>query len=152
MAISIDADGNYRTTSNNKSYFVTRSDLKKLRELAQMHCTVQEIADIFGCTRDTIYKNAEVMAIIKEEKAKTNYNLRKRMQQRAEYDGENATLLNISQSALEWLHKWRLGDREKTAIIETDAPKSFLPPAVRKTTVTETIELIKPESEDTNEE
>ena len=116
------------TTNNNLLFFKTEHDLKKVREMAEMHCTMQEIADVFGCSRQALYDREDVLAIIKEAKAAKKFSLRKAMFMRAVYDGDDQTRLAISQKALEHCHKWYLDQRDQATQAQEEKPSTFLPP------------------------
>ena len=116
-------------SSSSKRIFTTEDELKKLYEYAAMHCTITEMAHIFGCSRDVFYQRPDLMEIIEKAKNETKSKIRTRMIQRALYDGNDEFFLNLSQRALEWVSKWYLDQRD-TAIKESeDTQNTFLPPA-----------------------
>jgi len=109
--------------------FTTPEELQKLYEAAANHCTITEMAHIFGCSRDTFYKRPDLLELIEKAKNETKRKIRSRMIERALYDGNDEFFLNLSQRALEWVSKWYLDQRD-TATKETEETQNtFLPPA-----------------------
>jgi hypothetical protein len=77
-------------------------DTELLRELAMMHCTVEEIAAHFRCSRETIY--ARFSDVLREGKEDGKCSLRRLM-------WKSANAGNIHMQI--WLSKQLLGYRDK---------------------------------------
>ena len=114
---------------NPKRFFTTEEELNELRDAAAMHCSITEMAHMFGCSRDTFYQRTELMELIEEARSSTKKKLRKLMITRALYDGNDEFLISISQKALEHCHKWYLDHRDTIAKETEETQNTFLPPA-----------------------
>ena len=84
-------------------------DIEQVRRLARLHCSMQEMADFFGCHRDTLHNNFS--AEIDKGKAEGNISLRRKQWQMAVEKGNVVMLI--------WLGKQMLGQRNE--IIESDS-------------------------------
>lgn len=78
-------------------------DPEQVEKLASLHCTVQEIADFFECSRDTIERRFRVQ--IQKGRASGKITLRRKQWQAAEKG-------NVSM--LIWLGKNILGQKDKS--------------------------------------
>ena len=84
-------------------------DAEQVTRLARLHCTMQEMADFFGCHRDTLHNNFS--AEITKGRAEGNISLRRKQWQMAVEKGNVVMLI--------WLGKQMLGQRNE--IIESDS-------------------------------
>ena len=89
-------------------------DETTVRRLAEIHCTVEEIASVVGCSKDTLERR--FADIIDEGKAEGKSSLR-RMQWEAAQKGNTAILI--------WLGKQLLGQKD-TANPFGDNPASII--------------------------
>jgi AraC-like DNA-binding protein len=80
-------------------------DERQIRELAKIHCTMEEIAAVMGCSVDTLERR--FADIIKEERSIGKSSLR-RWQFKAAQSGNSALLI--------WLGKQYLNQRDKEDI------------------------------------
>jgi len=87
-------------------------DPETVRKLARLHCTMQEMADFFGCHRDTLHNNFS--AEIAKGKAEGNISLRRKQWQIAVEKGNPVMLI--------WLGKQMLGQVNERLDTDTDAP------------------------------
>ena len=88
---------------------------EQVRKLAGLHCSVDEISDILGCGRDTIYRH------YKEEldKGRAEGRMRLRtMQFKSAQSGSAATLI--------WLGKQILGQKDQQEIAVVDEEEKRL--------------------------
>ena len=94
---------------------ILQIDGEQVRKLAAMHCTVQEIADFFGCSRETVYKrfSPELTA----GRAQGKMDLRTQ-QFKAARNGSAA--MNI------WLGKQYLGQKDQQEIVAVDEEEKRL--------------------------
>jgi AraC-like DNA-binding protein len=83
-------------------------DAEQVKRLARLHCTMQEMADFFGCHRDTLHNNFS--AEIDKGRSEGNISLRRKQWQMAVEKGNVVMLI--------WLGKQMLGQRNE--IIESD--------------------------------
>lgn len=88
-------------------------DEATVRKLAEIHCTVEEIASVVGCSKDTLERRFS--ELIEEGKAEGKSSLR-RMQWGAAEKGNTAMLI--------WLGKQLLGQKD-TASPFGDNPASI---------------------------
>ena len=116
---------------NEKRFFTTEEELKSLQEHASMHCSITEMAHIFGCSRDVFYQREDLKELIEKARNETKMKLRKLMIRRALYDGNDEYLLGLSQKALEHCHKWYLDQRDTVAKEQEDTQNTFLPPSAQ---------------------
>ena len=84
-------------------------DAEQVKRLARLHCTMQEMADFFGCHRDTLHNNFS--AEIDKGRSEGNISLRRKQWQMAVEKGNVVMLI--------WLGKQMLGQRNE--IIESDS-------------------------------
>ena len=84
-------------------------DPEQVRKLAALHCTVDELADILGCGRDTIYRHYK--AELDKGRAEGRMRLRT-MQFKSANSG--------SASMQIWLGKQILGQRDQQEIVNID--------------------------------
>jgi hypothetical protein len=84
-------------------------DAEQVKRLARLHCTMQEMADFFGCHRDTLHNNFS--AEIDKGRSEGNISLRRKQWQVAVENGNPVMLI--------WLGKQMLGQRNE--IIESDS-------------------------------
>jgi AraC-like DNA-binding protein len=84
-------------------------DPEQVTRLARLHCTMQEMADFFGCHRDTLHNNFS--AEIDKGRSEGNISLRRKQWQMAVEKGNVVMLI--------WLGKQMLGQRNE--IIESDS-------------------------------
>ena len=87
-------------------------DPETVRKLARLHCTMQEMADFFGCHRDTLHNNFS--AEITKGRAEGNISLRRKQWQVAVEKGNPVLLI--------WLGKQMLGQVNERLDSDTDAP------------------------------
>ena len=78
-------------------------DIEKVKELAEIQCTQEEIAAILGLSRDTLYRNKEFCDIYEKKKAEGKQKLRQ-MQWDAAKKGNPTMLI--------WLGKQHLDQRD----------------------------------------
>jgi IS30 family transposase len=90
-------------------------DSDQVRKLAALHCTVDEIADILNCGRDTIYRHCREE--LDRGRAEGRMRLRT-MQFKSAQSG--------SASMLIWLGKQILGQRDQQEIINVDEEEKRL--------------------------
>jgi hypothetical protein len=84
-------------------------DGEQVTRLARLHCTMQEMADFFGCHRETLRENFSSQ--IDKGRAEGNISLRRKQWQMAVEKGNVVMLI--------WLGKQMLGQRNE--IIESDS-------------------------------
>ena len=84
-------------------------DVEQVKRLARLHCSMQEMADFFGCHRDTLHNNFS--AEIDKGRSEGNISLRRKQWQVAVENGNPVMLI--------WLGKQMLGQRNE--IIESDS-------------------------------
>ena len=106
---------------NNQEKPTTQSEVKKVGRprlnidpeqvirLARLHCTMQEMADFFGCHRETLRENFSPQ--IDKGRSEGNISLRRKQWQMAVEKGNVVMLI--------WLGKQMLGQRNE--IIESDS-------------------------------
>ena len=87
-------------------------DPEQVLRLARLHCTMQEMADFFGCHRDTLHNNFS--AEITKGRAEGNISLRRKQWQVAVEKGNPVLLI--------WLGKQMLGQVNERLDSESDAP------------------------------
>tara|TARA_Y100001973_G_C5200912_1_gene337569 strand:- start:3266 stop:3667 length:402 start_codon:yes stop_codon:yes gene_type:complete len=90
-------------------------DSEQVRKLAALHCSVDEIADILGCGRDTIYRHAK--DALDKGRAEGKMRLRT-MQFKSAQQG--------SASMLIWLGKQMLGQKDQQEIVNIDEEEKRL--------------------------
>ena len=90
-------------------------DGEQVKKLAELHCSVNEIADILGCGRDTIYRRFK--AELDKGRAEGRTRLRS-MQFRAAGNGSTAMLI--------WLGKQILGQKDQQEIVAIDEEEKRL--------------------------
>ncbi len=78
-------------------------DPEQVKRLARLHCTMQEMADFFGCHRDTLHNNFS--AEIDKGRSEGNISLRRKQWQMAVEKGNVVMLI--------WLGKQMLGQRHQ---------------------------------------
>jgi hypothetical protein len=83
-------------------------DPEQVTRLARLHCTMQEMADFFGCHRETLRENFSPQ--IDKGRSEGNISLRRKQWQMAVEKGNVVMLI--------WLGKQMLGQRNE--IIESD--------------------------------
>ena len=84
-------------------------DAEQVIRLARLHCTMQEMADFFGCHRETLRENFSPQ--IDKGRSEGNISLRRKQWQMAVEKGNVVMLI--------WLGKQMLGQRNE--IIESDS-------------------------------
>jgi len=84
-------------------------DAEQVTRLARLHCTMQEMADFFGCHRETLRENFSSQ--IDKGRSEGNISLRRKQWQMAVEKGNVVMLI--------WLGKQMLGQRNE--IIESDS-------------------------------
>jgi len=84
-------------------------DGEQVTRLARLHCTMQEMADFFGCHRETLRENFSPQ--IDKGRSEGNISLRRKQWQMAVEKGNVVMLI--------WLGKQMLGQRNE--IIESDS-------------------------------
>jgi AraC-like DNA-binding protein len=84
-------------------------DPEQVTRLARLHCTMQEMADFFGCHRETLRENFSSQ--IDKGRSEGNISLRRKQWQMAVEKGNVVMLI--------WLGKQMLGQRNE--IIESDS-------------------------------
>ena len=84
-------------------------DGEQVTRLARLHCTMQEMADFFGCHRETLRENFSSQ--IDKGRSEGNISLRRKQWQMAVEKGNVVMLI--------WLGKQMLGQRNE--IIESDS-------------------------------
>ena len=87
-------------------------DAEQVKRLARLHCTMQEMADFFGCHRDTLHNNFS--AEIDKGRSEGNISLRRKQWQMAVEKGNVVMLI--------WLGKQMLGQRNETLESDSNAP------------------------------
>ncbi|MAS82730.1 MAG: hypothetical protein CMF45_08575 [Legionellales bacterium] len=90
-------------------------DGEQVRKLAALHCTVDEIADILECSRDTIYRHQKDAL----EKGRAEGKMRLRTMQ-------FKSASNGSASMLIWLGKQMLGQKDQQEVIAIDEEEKRL--------------------------
>lgn len=90
-------------------------DGEQVQKLAGLHCTVDEIADFFGCGRDTIYRHHK--EDLQKGRAKGKMKMRT-MQLKAAQNGSAAMLI--------WLGKQILNQKDQQEIIAVDEEEKRL--------------------------
>jgi len=88
-------------------------DVRQIRELASIQCTMSEIAAVMGCHRDTLTDNYS--AIINEAREDGKGSLRRAQYNKAVKDGNPAMLI--------WLGKHYLEQREEVKLTSTNEPE-----------------------------
>lgn len=88
-------------------------DEKQIKALANIGCTMEEMASVMGCDRDTLTDNYS--AIIKAARDDGNKSIRHAQQEVAVKDKNVSMLI--------WLGKTRLGQREELNISSTNQPE-----------------------------
>ena len=84
-------------------------DPEQVTRLARLHCTMQEMADFFGCHRETLRENFSPQ--IDKGRSEGNISLRRKQWQMAVEKGNVVMLI--------WLGKQMLGQRNE--ILESDS-------------------------------
>ena len=84
-------------------------DAEQVTRLARLHCTMNEMADFFGCHRETLRENFSPQ--IDKGRSEGNISLRRKQWQMAVEKGNVVMLI--------WLGKQMLGQRNE--IIESDS-------------------------------
>ena len=87
-------------------------DVEQVRRLARLHCSMQEMADFFGCHRDTLHNNFS--AEIDKGRSEGNISLRRKQWQMAVEKGNVVMLI--------WLGKQMLGQRNEILESDNNAP------------------------------
>ena len=87
-------------------------DAEQVKRLARLHCTMQEMADFFGCHRDTLHNNFS--AEIDKGRSEGNISLRRKQWQMAVEKGNVVMLI--------WLGKQMLGQRNEILESDNNAP------------------------------
>lgn len=87
-------------------------DPETVRKLARLHCTMQEMADFFGCHRETLLNNFSTE--IAKGKSEGNISLRRKQWQMAVEKGNVVMLI--------WLGKQMLGQVNERLDNDNDAP------------------------------
>lgn len=87
-------------------------DPEQVIRLARLHCTMQEMADFFGCHRDTLHNNFS--AEITKGRSEGNISLRRKQWQIAVEKGNPVLLI--------WLGKQMLGQVNERIDSDSDAP------------------------------
>lgn len=87
-------------------------DPDTVRKLARLHCTMQEMADFFGCHVDTLRDNFSKE--INKGKSEGNISLRRKQWQMAVENGNVVMLI--------WLGKQMLGQVNERLDNDSDAP------------------------------
>ena len=87
-------------------------DPEQVLRLARLHCTMQEMADFFGCHRDTLHNNFS--AEITKGRSEGNISLRRKQWQIAVEKGNPVLLI--------WLGKQMLGQVNERIDSDSDAP------------------------------
>ena len=87
-------------------------DPEQVTRLARLHCTMQEMADFFGCHRDTLHNNFS--AEIDKGRSEGNISLRRKQWQMAVEKGNVVMLI--------WLGKQMLGQRNEILESDNNAP------------------------------
>ena len=87
-------------------------DAEQVKRLARLHCTMQEMADFFGCHRDTLHNNFS--AEINKGRSEGNISLRRKQWQMAVEKGNVVMLI--------WLGKQMLGQRNEILESDNNAP------------------------------
>jgi len=87
-------------------------DPEQVLRLARLHCTMQEMADFFGCHRDTLHNNFS--AEITKGRSEGNISLRRKQWQVAVEKGNPVLLI--------WLGKQMLGQVNERLDSESDLP------------------------------
>ena len=88
--------------------------LKQIEDLASYMCTKDEVANIIGCSRQTLWRNQEAKEAIKRGVANAKHTIRK-----TQFD--IATKLNSSIMAM-WLGKVYLGQTDKIQNTDDNIP------------------------------
>ena len=88
--------------------------LQQIQDLASYMCTKEEVANIIGCHRTTLYRNEQAL-----EAYDRGVNVAKRNIRKTQFD--IATKLNSSIMAM-WLGKVYLGQTDKLQTNEDNAP------------------------------
>ena len=88
-------------------------DERQIKELASIGCTMEEMASVMGCNRDTLTDNYS--AIIKDGRNEGNKSIRHAQQEVAVKDKNVSMLI--------WLGKTRLGQHEELNITSTTQPE-----------------------------
>ena len=109
---------------NNQEKPTTQSEVKKVgrprlnidpeqvTRLARLHCTMQEMADFFGCHRETLRENFSPQ--IDKGRSEGNISLRRKQWQMAVEKGNVVMLI--------WLGKQMLGQRNEILESDNNAP------------------------------
>jgi len=79
-------------------------DVELVRKLSAIHCTVEEVADIVGCCRDTLYARLDLKAAIEAGNNFGKMSMKRKMH-------EIAMKGNVQM--LIWLSKQRLGYKDR---------------------------------------
>jgi hypothetical protein len=87
-------------------------DAETVRKLARLHCTMQEMADFFGCHRETLRDNFS--SEIAKGRSEGNISLRRKQWQIAVEKGNTVMLI--------WLGKQMLGQVNERLDAESDMP------------------------------
>ena len=87
-------------------------DPEQVKRLARLHCTMQEMADFFGCHRETLLNNFSTE--IAKGKSEGNISLRRKQWQMAVEKGNVVMLI--------WLGKQMLGQVNERLDNDNDAP------------------------------
>ena len=88
--------------------------LQQIQDLASYMCTKEEVANIIGCHRTTLYRNEQAL-----EAYNKGVNVAKQKIRKTQFD--IATKLNSSIMAM-WLGKVYLGQTDKTQNTDDNAP------------------------------
>lgn len=87
-------------------------DPEQVTRLARLHCTMQEMADFFGCHRETLRENFSPQ--IDKGRSEGNISLRRKQWQMAVEKGNVVMLI--------WLGKQMLGQRNEILESDNNAP------------------------------
>jgi len=87
-------------------------DPEQVKRLARLHCTMQEMADFFGCHRETLLNNFSTE--IAKGKSEGNISLRRKQWQIAVEKGNPVMLI--------WLGKQMLGQTNEKLDSDLDTP------------------------------
>ena len=87
-------------------------DAEQVKRLARLHCTMQEMADFFGCHRETLRENFSPQ--IDKGRSEGNISLRRKQWQMAVEKGNVVMLI--------WLGKQMLGQRNEILESDNNAP------------------------------
>ena len=87
-------------------------DPEQVTRLARLHCTMQEMADFFGCHRETLRENFSPQ--IDKGRSEGNISLRRKQWQMAVEKGNVVMLI--------WLGKQMLGQRNEILESDSNAP------------------------------